>query len=214
MAMIAPLTITNNILANFISSKANLPTNFMKLGKYIMISGSSLVFNKKEKGSNDVYACFRLKSQVQAEDMVTRLSFEFNRLGRKNLSKKQNQAMETETPVMLPFVCNGTDQGSIKADTRQMLETAFDDIKLNEMVPEEFKNSSVPHECPLNQSKQPTRPMTTQRSMGRKLFYFQVTKSDISCFKFLSSHVHRLKCDTKYFGKFVKFTARLSSNPQ
>jgi hypothetical protein len=144
-AMIAPLTITNNNPENFISSKADLPTNFTKLGKYIMICGGSWVFNKKEKGSNDIYACFRVKSQVQVEDMVSRVSFEFNRLGRKNLYKKQHQAMETETPVMLLFVCNGTDQGNIKANTRQMLETALDDIKLNEMVPEEFKNRDIPY---------------------------------------------------------------------
>ena len=46
---------------------ADLPTNFTKLGKYVMISGGSWVFNKKEKGSNDVYTRFRLKSQVEAE---------------------------------------------------------------------------------------------------------------------------------------------------
>jgi hypothetical protein len=145
MAMIAPLKITNNNLANFISSKTDLPTNFTKLSKYIMISGSSWVFNKKEKGSNDVYACFRLESQVQAEDMVYRVSFEFNRLCRKNLYKKQHQAMETETPVMLLFVCKGTDQGSIKINTRQMLEAALDDIELNGMVPKEFENRYIPY---------------------------------------------------------------------
>jgi hypothetical protein len=52
--MIAPLIITDNDLAIFISNKVHLPTNFMKLGKYIMINGGSWVFNKKEKGSNDV----------------------------------------------------------------------------------------------------------------------------------------------------------------
>ncbi len=51
----------------YITSRADLPTNFTKLGKYVMISGGSWVFNKKEKGSNDVYTRFRLKSQVEAE---------------------------------------------------------------------------------------------------------------------------------------------------
>jgi hypothetical protein len=110
-----------------------------------MIISDSWVFNKKKKGSNDVYACFRLKSQVQAEDMVSRVSFEFNRLGKKNLYKKQHQAMEMETPVMLLFVCNSTDQGSIKTNTRQMLETARDDIELNGMVPKEFENRDIPY---------------------------------------------------------------------
>ncbi len=131
MAKIAPLLITNNDPASFIASKANLPTNFTKLGKYIMISGSSWVFSKKEKGSNNVFAHFRLKSQVETEEIINRISFEFSRLGGKNLYKKQHQAMEMETPVMLLFICNGTNQGSIKSDTWQMLETALDNIEQN-----------------------------------------------------------------------------------
>jgi hypothetical protein len=109
-----------------------------------MISGGSWVFSKKEKGSNDIFAHFRLKSQVETEEIINRISFEFSRLGGKNLYKKQNQAMETETPVMLRFVCNGTNQGSIKSDTWQMLETALDNIEQNGMVPEEFKNRDIP----------------------------------------------------------------------
>jgi hypothetical protein len=144
-ATIAHLIITNNDLAIFISNKANLPTNFTKLGEYIMISGGSWVFNKKEKGSNDIYAHFRLKSQVSVEEFVSRVLFEFNRLGRKNLYKKQHQAMETETPVMLLFICNGTGQGSIKSNTRQMLEISLKDIELNGMVPKEFKNRDIPY---------------------------------------------------------------------
>ena len=61
MAMIAPISITNDDDASYIKSKADLPTNFTKLGKHIMISGGSWVFNKKEKGSNNVNAQFRLK---------------------------------------------------------------------------------------------------------------------------------------------------------
>ncbi len=109
MATIDPLIINDNDPANFISNKADLPTNFTKLGNYIMICGGSWVFNKKKKGSNDVYAHFRLNSQVPVEEIVNRVLFEFNRLDGKNLYKKQHQAMEKETPVMLLFVCNGTD---------------------------------------------------------------------------------------------------------
>jgi hypothetical protein len=39
--MIAPISITNNDQASYISNKADLPTNFTKLGKHIMISGGS-----------------------------------------------------------------------------------------------------------------------------------------------------------------------------
>ncbi len=60
-AMIATLSVTE-YQSLHIGSKADVPTNFTKLGKYVMISGGSWVFNKKTKGSNDVYAWFRLKS--------------------------------------------------------------------------------------------------------------------------------------------------------
>ncbi len=48
--------------------------------------------------------------------------------------------METKTPVMLLFVCNGTETESIILDTSQMLDSASEDIDKNEMMPEEFKN--------------------------------------------------------------------------
>ncbi len=48
--------------------------------------------------------------------------------------------METETPMILLFVRNGTDQASIISDTKQMLGTALDNIKQNGMLPEEFEN--------------------------------------------------------------------------
>ncbi len=54
MAMIAPINITNKDEASFIKTKADLPTNFTKLGKHIMIIGGSWVFNKKDKGNYDV----------------------------------------------------------------------------------------------------------------------------------------------------------------
>ncbi len=70
------------------------------------MSGSSWVFNK---ANNNVYACFRIKSTVPVNEMVTRVSFEFSQLGGSKLYKKQNQAMEMETQMMLLFVSNGTD---------------------------------------------------------------------------------------------------------
>ncbi len=144
-AMIAPLMIFNNNKDNYITKQTDLPTNFTKLGKYIMIGGGSLVFNKKEKGSNNVYARFQLKSLSPMEEVVSHVSFEFTRLGRNNLYKKQHQGMETETLVMLLFVCNGTDQGSIKSNIQQMLKIALDDIEVNGMVIEEIKNKDSPH---------------------------------------------------------------------
>jgi hypothetical protein len=128
-AMIAPINITDNNATSFIKTKNNLPTNFTKLGKHIMISGGSWVFNNKVKGNSDVYGHFRLKLQILTEDIINRLSFEFSRVGGKNIFKKQHQAMETETPLMLLFICNGTDHSNILSDTRQMLDLAYDDIE-------------------------------------------------------------------------------------
>ncbi len=69
-ACAAPLEITNDNKDNFIHDKSKLPSNFTRLGKWIMISGGSWVFSKKEKRSNDVYARFRLKSQTPIEEII------------------------------------------------------------------------------------------------------------------------------------------------
>ncbi len=105
-ACIAPLEITNNNNDNYISDKAQLPSNFTKLGKWIMISRGSWVFNKKEKGSSNVNARFHLKLQVPTEEIINHVSFEFTCLGGTKLYKKQMQAMEMETPMMLLFISN------------------------------------------------------------------------------------------------------------
>ncbi len=54
MAMIAPISITDNEDASYIKSKADLPMNFTKLGKHIMISSRSWVFNKKENAEHSL----------------------------------------------------------------------------------------------------------------------------------------------------------------
>ncbi len=82
-AKIATISITEDE-SRYIGSKADIPTNFMKLGQYIMIIRGSWVFNKKAKGSNNFYARFRLKSQVDTTEMVNQVSFEFFQLGGKN----------------------------------------------------------------------------------------------------------------------------------
>jgi hypothetical protein len=55
-ACISSLEITDNNDDNYIYEKAKLPSNFTKLGKWIMIRRGSWVFNRKEKGSSNVYA--------------------------------------------------------------------------------------------------------------------------------------------------------------
>ncbi len=217
-AKIATISITKDKL-HYISSKADLPTYFTKLGQYIMISGGSWVFNKKEKGSNNVYARFRLKSQVDTEEIMNRVSFKFSCLGRKNLQKKQHQAMETETPLMLLFMCNGTDQASIISDTKQMLNTMLDDIEQNGMLPEEFKKRDILHfTLCLNVPRLPTKTKLMNnkgydhyKEHGKKAFHFELAKEEINYFKYLSTHAHRMKLDVKYFGKFTRFTGTLEN---
>jgi hypothetical protein len=51
-------------------------------------------------------------------------------LGGSKINKKPIEAMEMETPMMLLFLCNGTDQGSITTDIKQMLEIAHEDIEV------------------------------------------------------------------------------------
>ena len=60
-AAIAPINIYNDDKDNYITNRSSLPDNFTKLGKWLMISGGSWVFNKKEKGNGNVFAQFRLK---------------------------------------------------------------------------------------------------------------------------------------------------------
>ncbi len=194
---IATISITEDE-SHYIGLKADVPTNFTKLGQYIMISGGSWVFNKMAKGSNDVYARFGLKSQVDTKEMVNRVSFEFSRLSGNNLQKKQHQAMETETPYMLLFVCNGTDQASIISDTKQMLDTALDDIKQHGMLPKEFKNRDIPHfTIRLNVPRLPaeTKSLNNKgydhyKEHGKKTFHFGVAKEEINYFRCLSAHAH------------------------
>ncbi len=200
MAMIAPIDIINNNATSFIKTKADLPANFTKLGKHIMISGGSWVFNKKEKGNNDVYGCFRLKSQIPNEDIINRVLFKFSWVGGKNIFKKQRQAMETETPLMLLFVCNGTDHSSILSDTRQMLNLAYDDIEQNGMLPEEYENKDIPKfslclnvpRLSADTKKSNNRAYDHYREQRKKAFHFKVAKEEVPYFKYLSGHAHQM----------------------
>ncbi len=218
-AMIATILITKD-KSSYISKKADLPTNFTKLGQHVMISGGSWVFNKKERGSNDVYARFKLKSQVDTEKIINRVSFKFSCLDGKNLYKKQHQTIKTETPLMLLFVCNRINQGSILCNTKQMLGSALDNIEQNGMLLEEFKDNDIPHfTICLNAPCLPeeTKPLSNKeydhyKEKRKKAFHFEVAKEEINYFKYLSAHVHGLKLNVKYFEKFAKFMGTLENN--
>ncbi len=72
------------------------------------------------------------------------MSFEFTWLGRTKIYKKPMQTMETETPMMLLFVSNGTNNGSITSDMGQLLELAYNNIKMGCMLPEEYEGRDMP----------------------------------------------------------------------
>ena len=156
-AAIAPINITNNKKEDMLSNKADIPDNYTKLRKWLLLSGGSWVFNK---ANSNVYSRFHIKSTVSVEEMLTQVSFKFSRLGGSKIHKKQNQAMETEMPMMLLFVSNGTDTTSIQSDIHQMLETALDKIDMNEMMPEELDHPK---------QSRTTRLTTSSRIRARRL---------------------------------------------
>ncbi len=175
--------------------------NFTKLGKHIMISGGSWVFNKKESGNNNLYARFRLKSQISTKDIINRVSFKFSCLGSMNLYLKQHQAMETKTPIVLLCVCNGMDKASIMLDMKQMLDSAYKDIEENGIMPEEFENKDIPHvtlqvnipRLPVETKSNSNKGYNHIKEHGKNAFHFEVTKEDTPYFKFLSSHAHQAR---------------------
>ena len=197
-AVIAPINIYDNSKENFIVDRSGLPDDFTKLGKWLMISGGSWVFDKKEKGNGKVFARFRLKSQENADEIITRVSFEFNRLGGSRLGKKTMQAMETETPMMLLFVCNGTDQSSIISDMRQMLDIAYQDIDEERMMPEQYENKDLPKfalrlnvpRLPQKKSMKENKAYDHLREHGKKAFHLEVAKNRIKNSLYSSRPMH------------------------
>ncbi len=220
IAAIAPINIYDDSKDNFIVDRSGLPDNFTKLGKWLMISRESWVFEKKEKGNSKVFARFCLKSQEKADEIINRVSFEFNQLGGSRLSKKTMQAMETKTPMMLLFVCNGTDQSSIATDLRHMLDIAYEDIDKEGMMPEQFENRNLPKfalrlnvpRLPEKKSAKDNKAYDHLREHGKKAFHLEVAKLDQEFFTFLANHAHRMGLDAKYFGKFAKLTATLDKD--
>jgi hypothetical protein len=128
--------------------------------------------------------------------------------------------METETPLMLLFVCNRTNQGSILSDTRQMLDLAYNNIEQNGMMPEEFENRDIPHftlrlnvpRLPAKTKQNTNKNYDHYKEQGKKAYHFKVAKEEINYFKYLSGHAHCLRLNNNFFGKFAKFTATLGNN--
>jgi hypothetical protein len=130
------------------------------------------------------------------------------------------QVMEMEMPMMLLFVCNGTNPSSITNDIKQMLELVQCEIDIDGMMPEEFKNQdttsfplklNVPR-LPGRKSPQNSRVCDHFCEQGKKAFHLEVAKANTTFFKFLANHAHRMKLDAKYFRKFAKLTVILGNN--
>jgi hypothetical protein len=87
------------------------------------------------------------------------------------------------------------------------------------MMPEEYKNRDMPaFSLKINVPRLPEKKKSNNKAynhfqeQGKKAFHFEVAKSDIPFFKFLSNHAHKMKLDTNYFGKFAKLTDTLGNN--
>ena len=101
-----------------------------------------------------------------------------------------------------------------------MLDLAYDDIKINGMMPEKFDNKDIPEftvqvnvpRLPSNGKKTNNKAFNNYSNQGKKAFHFKVAKEDVAYFKYLSGHAHWLWLDNKFFGKFAKFAATLSNN--
>ncbi len=129
--------------------------------------------------------------------MVTRISFEFLRMGGSKIYKKQNQAMEAETPMMLLFVSSQTDHKSITNDITQMLDTAFNNVDQEGMMPEEFEHMEIPKfTLKLNAPRLPSQTKESHKAYDhlkeqvKKAFHCKVAKESVPYFRFLPGHPH------------------------
>ncbi len=85
------------------------------------------------------------------------------------------------------------------------------------MLPKEFEDKDNPHfTLCLNVPHLPakTKPSSKKgydhyKEHGKKAFHSEVAKEEINYFEYLSAHMHRMKLNVKYFGKFAKFTGTL-----
>jgi hypothetical protein len=174
------------------------------------------VFNK---ANNKVYTCFCIKPTVPIKEMVLRVSFKFSCLGGSKLYIKQNQAMETEIPMLLLFVSNSTNPLCITSDITQILETAYNNSEMDGMMPEEFDYMEILNiTLKLNVPRLPSHTKQTHKDydhfkkQGKKAIHCKVAKDQVPFFCFLGGYTHRLRLEVKYFGKFAKFTETLANN--
>jgi hypothetical protein len=118
--------------------------------------------------------------------------------------------MKTETPMMLLFVSNSTNPLSVSSDITQMLETAYDYVESNGMMPQEFEYQGIPtFILKLNDPQLPSQTKHEHkrydhfREQRKKVFHCEVAKDQVPFFWFLGGQAHRMRLEVKYVGKFA-----------
>jgi hypothetical protein len=100
-----------------------------------------------------------------------------------------------------------------------MLDTAFDHVDQEGMMPEEYEHKEIPKfTLKLNtphlpsQTKEAHKAYDQFKEKGKKAFHCKVAKEHVLYFRFLAGQAHQLKLANIYFAKFAKFTATLENN--
>ena len=224
---IVPLNVTDTTPANAWKKTSDVPKNFTKLTRVIKINGGSWCFDpKSDKPTNDIYASFRLKSTLPLEEVLQAVGFEFKRIGGGMLMKKKHQSLNTETPYMLLFVHNKTEESSVCRDLTDIFKMVRDQLREDDLLPEEYDRDENEREIPFAIRVNGPRMPGEQRKknnkkdknfdrlndQGKKVIHFEVAKEDLAEFSFLAEAAHRMGLDTEYWGKFAKLTACLTNN--
>jgi hypothetical protein len=108
---------------------------------------------------------------------------------------------------------------SISSDLNQMLQTKYENIETDSMMPEEFEHLDITNfRLKLNAPYLPTQNKTSNKDYDhfkeqvKKAFHCKLAKDQVTFFHFLRGHAHPMRLETKYFGKFAKFTETLGNN--
>ena len=221
-----PLCISDTAPANQWKKPSDVPSNFTKLGKVIQINGGSWCFDpKKDKPTNDIYANVRIKSTVPLEELLQAVSFEWKRIGGGSLQVKKHQSLYTETPYMLLFVNNRTEESSIVRDVKMMFGIAREQLREENLLPDEFERDEddevefalrvngprMPGETRKKKKKGKDDSYDRLNDQGKKVFHLEVAKEDIREFSLLAEYCHRTRLDKEVFGKFASLTACLTN---
>ncbi len=120
---------------------------------------------------------------------------------------------------MLLLMSNGTVPQSVASDITQILETAYNSIKMAGMIPEEFEYKEIPtFTLKLNAPRLPSQTKPTHKDydhfkeQGKKAFHCEVASDQVPFFWFLGAFAHCIRLEVKYFGKFAKFMETLANN--